>query len=54
MKWKEWVETVENKMKEEGIEDDPEIFYIDTHMPETAENVEVGYHDGEGLMVTSF
>lgn len=48
MKWKEWVEEVERQMKEQGVDEDSEIFYIDTHMPDDVE-VSINEH---GIEVT--
>jgi len=54
MKWKDWVEAVEAQIREQGLPENPEIFYIDTHMPSCAEMVDVGMDSNCGLTISSF
>jgi hypothetical protein len=51
MKWKEWVDKVETRMKEAGIEENPELYFVDTTPNETRIALE---EDGNGIIVTSF
>jgi len=50
MKWKDWVKEVERQIKDKGIEDNPEIFYIDTHMP-YEDDMSVGFDKDSGLTI---
>ena len=52
MKWKDWIKVVEEQMKESGIEDNPEIFYIDTALPRQ-DQVCVGFDKYLGMTVTN-
>jgi hypothetical protein len=54
MKWKDWVAAVEQQCKEQGIEEDFDIFYIDTHLPQDADGVLVEQDEYMGVMITSF
>ena len=53
MKWKEWVIEVERQMENKCLPENPEIYYIDTNMPDNRKNIDVVFTDEDGLTIIS-
>lgn len=51
MNWKDFVETVNRKLREEGKTDETEIIYIDTHMPQSKDKIDIEI-DNDGIRIT--